>query len=45
MVGILVAHHPVIKYGLHENKLFIDDFPIETSIYRGFPIATFDTEG
>ena len=25
-----------------ENPPFMDDFPIETSIYMGFPIAMFD---
>ena len=25
-----------------ENPSFIDDFPIETSIYMGFPTAMFD---
>ena len=25
-----------------ENPPFMDDFPIETSIYRGFSIAMFD---
>ena len=25
-----------------ENPPFVDDFPIETSIHRGFPIARFD---
>ena len=27
---------------MHEHALFIGDFPIETSIYSGFPIAMFD---
>ena len=28
-----------------EIPLFIDDVPIKTSIYRGFPIAMFDDTG
>ena len=32
----------VIKHGWLENTPFIDDVPITTFIYDGFPIATFD---
>ena len=32
----------VIKHGLLENTIFIVDFPIETPISSGFPIAIFD---
>ena len=28
-----------------EDTLFIDDFPLETPISSGFPIATFDDTG
>jgi len=27
---------------LPETSIVVDDFPIETSIYKGFPIAKFD---
>ena len=32
----------VIKHGWLEYASFMDDFPIETSIYSGFSIAMFD---
>jgi hypothetical protein len=32
----------VIKHRLLENPLFLDDFPIETTIYKGFSIVMFD---
>ena len=32
----------VIKHGLLEDTLFVGDFPIETCISSGFPIATVD---
>ena len=32
----------VIKHGWLENTLFLGDFPMNTSIYRGFSIAMFD---
>ena len=34
----------VIKHGVLENAPFIDDVPLETSIYRGFAIAMFDCQ-
>ena len=43
-----ITHPPVIKRGNSEikraieNPPFMDDIPIQTSIYRGFPIVTFD---
>ena len=30
-------HHPVIKHGNGKCTIWIGDFPIETSIYNGFP--------
>ena len=36
------CYPPGIKYGWLENTLLIGDFPIETPISSGFPIATFD---
>ena len=29
---------PVLKHGVLENGPLISDFPIQTSIYRGFPL-------
>ena len=40
--GFRSLYPPVIKYGLPENGQFIIEFPIKTSISRGFPIAMFD---
>ena len=38
----LSGYPPVIKHGLLENGPFIGDFPIKTSIPRGFSTAMFD---
>ena len=35
-------YHPVIKQGVLEKGSSISDFPIESSIDRGFVIALFD---
>ena len=34
--------YPLVINMAMENPPFMDDFPIETSIYMGFPIAMFD---
>ena len=35
-------HHPVSSNMAMENTLFIGDFPIDTLILSGCPVATFD---
>ena len=35
-------YSPVIKHRLLENPLFLDDFSIETTIYKGISAAMFD---
>ena len=45
-MALIAKGHPlVVKHGLLENTLFKGEFPIETSILRGSPIATFDYTG
>ena len=38
----MIDYRRVIKHGNEQNHSFMKDFPIEASIYRGFPIAMFD---
>ena len=35
-------HHPVSSNMAMENRLFIGDFPIDTLILSGCPVATFE---
>ena len=37
-----VTYPPVVKHGWLEDTLFTGDSPIETTIHRGFKIATFE---
>ena len=41
---LITQYTPIIRQSnlAMENPSFIDDFPIQTSLYRGFSIATFD---
>jgi hypothetical protein len=43
-IGFLQTHPPVSKHGNGKSSICtsIDDFTIETSTYRGFPIGMFD---
>ena len=41
-MGFYGIYPLVIKHGVLENGSFVNDFPINTSIHRGFSIAMFD---